>query len=460
MSSNVDMRTPPHNLEAERSVLGAVLLRNAVLSDVSAIVDPRDFYRDAHRRILEKMLALATRSEAIDLVTLRSELSRAGELDEVGGPAYISALVDGVPHSTNAEHYAGIVRECADRRRVIDTGRKLEAAAFDNDRSTTEILDGAQQDLLALTERQAARGFISLDAVLRDQTMPMLDRAFASKTGVTGIPTGFDDLDSFLRGLQPGDLVLVGARSSTGKTSFVTEMMRHIAVHSGLPSGLFSLEMSAGAIGGRLLIAQAQIDGHRLLGGVLPDHEWPRVSSAMSVLSGAPIHIDGTPNITVAEMRARARRLRAEHGLSLVVVDYVQLMNGTQRAETRNLELAAISRGLKALAKELELPVVVLSQLNRATEARPGGRPQISDLRDCGALEQDADVVLLLHREELYRPSDENRGIVEVIIAKHRNGPTGSVRLRWIAREMRFENLTPARVDGPAPTLFAADGAR
>jgi replicative DNA helicase len=449
MTTAADVKTPPHDLAAERSLLGAMLMRNESIADVAAIIDHKDFYRDAHRRIFEKILALAARSEAIDLVTLRSELALAGTLDEVGGPAYIASLVDGVPASNNAEDYAGIVRELADRRRVIAAARKLEVAAFDADRSTTEILDDAQGALVALTERQAAHGFVPIDVVLRDETMPSLDRAYAARTGITGVPTGFADLDHFLRGLQPGDLDLIGARSSTGKTSLATEMMRHIAVRCGRPVGLFSLEMSAGSIGSRLLIAQAQIDGHRLLGGVLPDSDWARVSSALSVLAAASIHIDATANITLAEMRARARRLRAEHGLSLLVLDYIQLMNGgTQRTETRNLELAAISRGLKALAKELEVPVVVLSQLNRATEARPGGRPQLADLRDCGALEQDADVVLLLHREELYKPSADNRGIVEVIIAKHRNGPTGSVRLRWIAREMRFEDLSPS--DSPA----------
>lgn len=437
-------RTLPHNLEAERSVLGAILLHNDAFNLAAAMIDGRDFFRDAHRRIFDKMVALAERSAAIDLITLKEELGRSGELDEVGGPAYITALVDGVPRSSNVEHYARIIKEKATLRSLILSANKILATAYEAEEDADVILDQAEHAIFAIADAKIREGFVSVKDLARS-SLDTIEKLHAHRELVTGVPTGFTDLDEMTSGLQPSDLVIVAARPSMGKTSLVLNIAQHVGTKTDLTVGLFSLEMSKEQLFLRLLTAEARIDAHRLRGGFLGDRDWGKLSEAIGALSEARIFIDDTPSIGVLEMRAKCRRLASEHGLNLVIVDYIQLMQARGRFENRTLELASISRSLKGLAKELNVPIVVLSQLSRAPESRADHRPQLSDLRESGALEQDADVVVFIYREDLYadksQPSPDSQGVAELIIGKQRNGPTGVVKLAFLREYTRFENL-------------------
>ncbi len=437
-------RTLPHNLEAERSVLGAILLHNDAFNLAAEVIDAHDFFRDAHRRIFDKMVALAERGEAIDLVTLKEELTRSGDLDEVGGPAYIAALVDGVPRSTNVEHYARIIKEKATLRNLIYSANKILANAYEASDEADVILDQAEHAIFAIADDKVRDGFVSLRD-LAQSSFETIEKLHSRRELITGVPTGFADLDEMTSGLQPSDLVIVAARPSMGKTSLVLNIAQHVGTKTDQSVGIFSLEMSKEQLFLRMLTAEARIDAHRLRGGFLGEKDWGRLSQAIGTLSEAKIFIDDTPSIGVLEMRAKCRRLAAEHGLNLVIVDYIQLMQGRGRFENRTLELGSISRSLKGLAKELHVPIVVLSQLSRAPESRSDHRPQLSDLRESGALEQDADVVVFIYREDQYvdksQPPTDNQGIAELIIGKQRNGPTGVVKLAFIREYTRFENL-------------------
>jgi replicative DNA helicase len=435
-------RTLPHNLEAERSILGAILVHNDAFNLAAQVIDGRDFFRDAHRRIFDKMVALSERGQAIDFVTLKEELSRAGELDEVGGPAYVASLADGVPRATNVEYYAKIVKEKATLRNLIFAANRILTNAYEADQESDLILDEAESAIFAVAEDRLKAGFVPMRELVKE-SFPKIEQLFEQKRLVTGVATGFIDLDEMTRGLQASDLVIVAARPSMGKTSLVLNISQHVATQANLTVGFFSLEMSKESLFIRLLTAEAQIDGHRLMAGAIGQKDYGRISHALETLSSMRLFIDDTPNVGVLEMRAKARRLQAEHGLSLLVVDYIQLMNSRGRYENRTLELASISRSLKGLAKELHVPIVVLSQLSRAPEARSDHRPQLSDLRESGALEQDADVVILIFREDAYNrdPNNENAGIAELIIAKQRNGPTGTVKLAFLREQTRFANL-------------------
>jgi replicative DNA helicase len=437
-------RTLPHNLEAERSVLGAILLHNDAFNLAAEVIDSKDFFRDAHRRIFDKMVKLAERGDAIDLVTLKEELGRAGELDEIGGPAYITALVDGVPRSTNVEHYARIIKEKATLRNLIYSANKILTNAYEGGEEADVILDQAEHAIFAIADDKVRDGFVSLRA-LAQSSLETIERLHARKELITGVPTGFTDLDEMTSGLQPSDLIIIAARPSMGKTSLALNMAQHIGTKTDMTVGLFSLEMSKEQLFLRLLTAEARIDAHRLRGGFLGERDWGKLSQAIGTLSETKIFIDDTPSIGVLEMRAKCRRLKSEHGLHLVVVDYIQLMQGRGRFENRTLELASISRSMKGLAKELNVPIVVLSQLSRAPESRSDHRPQLSDLRESGALEQDADVVVFIYREDLYgdrnQPAADTQGVAELIIGKQRNGPTGIVKLAFIREFTRFENL-------------------
>jgi replicative DNA helicase len=437
-------RALPHNLEAERSVLGAILLHNDAFNLAAEVVDAPDFFRDAHRRIFEKMVRLAERGDAIDLVTLKEELGRSSELDEVGGPAYIAALVDGVPRSTNVEHYARIIKEKATLRNLIFSANKIVSSAYEADEDADVILDRAEHAIFAIADDRVRDGFVSLRQ-LAESSLETIEKLHARKELVTGVPTGFVDLDEMTSGLQPADLIIVAARPSMGKTSLVLNIAQHVGTKTDRVVGMFSLEMSKEQLFLRMLTAEARIDAHRLRGGFLGERDWGRLSTAIGTLSEAKIFIDDTPSIGVLEMRAKCRRLAAEHGLDLVIIDYIQLMQGRGRFENRTLELASISRSLKGLAKELNAPIVVLSQLSRAPESRSDHRPQLSDLRESGALEQDADVVVFIYRSDQYvgktDESAEQNGVAELIIGKQRNGPTGIVKLAFIREFTRFENL-------------------
>jgi replicative DNA helicase len=435
-------RTLPHNLEAERSVLGAILVHNDAFNLAAQIITEKDFFRDAHRRIFDKMIALNERNDAIDFITLKEELARAGELDDVGGPAYIASLADGVPRATNVEYYARIVKEKSTLRSLIFAANRILTNAYEAEQEPDIILDEAESSIFSVADDRVKAGFVAMRDLVKE-SFPKIEQLFEQKRLVTGTPTGFVDLDEMTRGFQPGDLVIIAARPSMGKTSLVLNISQYVAMQPGMTVGFFSLEMSKESLFLRLLTSEAQIDSHRLMSGAIGQKDYGRISHALETLSAMQLFIDDTSNMGVMEMRAKARRLQAEHGLSLLVVDYIQLMSGRGRFENRTLELAAISRSLKGLAKELRVPIVVLSQLSRAAETRSDHRPQLSDLRESGALEQDADLVILIYRDDVYNrdPNNPDAGTAELIIGKQRNGPTGTVKTAFLREQTRFANL-------------------
>ena len=433
-------RTLPHNLEAERSVLGAVLIRNDAINHATEIIDADDFFREAHRAIFNSMIALSERNQAIDLVTLKDELARTGQLDGVGGPAYVASLVDGVPRALNVEHYARIIKEKSTLRSLIYSANRILTTAYDGEQEADLQLDEAERAIFEIADDRLRTGFVPLRDLVHGsfETLEQLGKRGGL---VTGVPTGFEQLDEMTSGLQPSDLVIVAARPSMGKTSFILNVAQHVGTKTEMTVGVFSLEMSKEQLFVRLLTAEGRIDAHRFRSGFLAEKDYDRLSHALGTLVEARVFIDDTPALGVLEMRAKARRLKAEHGLHLLVVDYIQLMQARGRHDNRQQELASISRALKGLAKELHVPIVALSQLSRAPEARADHRPQLSDLRESGALEQDADLVLFIYREEVYEQKEENEGVAEIIIGKQRNGPIGTVRLAFVKEYTRFENL-------------------
>jgi replicative DNA helicase len=438
-------RALPHNLEAEKSVLGAILIHNEAFNHAAELIDSRDFFRDAHRRIFDKMVQLSERNDPIDFVTLKEELGRSGELEEVGGPAYIASLADGVPRSANVEHYARIVKEKATLRNLIQSANRILSEAYRAEEDAEVILDGAEKAIFEIAEDRIREGFVPLRDLVQS-SFATIEKLQQHKGLVTGVPTGFIDLDEMTSGLQPSDLVLVAARPSMGKTSFVLNIAQHVGTQTDMTVGFFSLEMSKEQLFMRMLTAEARIDAHRFRSGYLNEKDYGRLSHALGTLAEARVFIDDTASLGVLEMRAKARRLQAEHGLHLLIIDYIQLMQGRGRFESRQAEIASISRSLKGLAKELKIPIVALSQLSRASETRSDHRPQLSDLRESGALEQDADVVMFIYRDEQYRdadgqPNQESEGIAEIIIGKQRNGPVGTAKLAFIKEHTRFENL-------------------
>ena len=438
-------RTLPHNLEAEKSVLGAILIHNEAFNHAAELIDAHDFFRNAHARIFEKMVVLSERGDAIDFVTVKEELSKSGELDEVGGPAYIASLADGVPRSANVEYYARIVKEKSTLRSLIHSANKILSEAYEAEQEPDLLLDEAERQIFAIAEDRIRAGFVPLRDLVQT-SFATIEKLQQHKGMVTGVPTGFIDLDEMTSGLQPSDLVLVAARPSMGKTSFILNIAQHIGTQTDMTVGVFSLEMSKEQLFMRMLTSEARIDAHRFRTGYLNEKDYGRLSHALGTLAEAKVFIDDTASIGVLEMRAKARRLKAEHGLHLIVIDYIQLMQGRGRFESRQAEIASISRSLKGLAKELSVPIVALSQLSRASETRSDHRPQLSDLRESGALEQDADVVMFIYRAEQYRDADGNQnteeaGTAEIIIGKPRNGPIGTVKLAFIKEHTRFENL-------------------
>jgi replicative DNA helicase len=433
-------RALPHNLEAERSVLGAILLHNDAFNQAAEIIDAVDFFRDAHRRIFEKMILLSERRHAIDLVTLKEELGRTGEIDEVGGPAYIASLADGVPRATNVEYYARIIKEKATLRNLIYTANKILTSAYAAEDEPDTILDGAEQAIFSIAEGRVREGFVSIGS-LAHKSLETIEQAYSEKRLITGVPSGFHDLDELTSGFQRGDLVILAARPSMGKTSLALNIAQHVGTRTPMTAGVFSLEMSKEQLFLRLLSGESGIDGQRLRTGFLHTDDWDKLTHALATLGDARIYIDDTPGIGVLEMRAKSRRLQQDKGLDLLVVDYIQLMRGRGRFDNRTQELGAISRSMKGLAKELNIPIIVLSQLSRAPESRAEHKPQLSDLRESGALEQDADVVLFIYREEQYNKTPENENLAELIIAKQRNGPSGNtINLAFLKGRTKFES--------------------
>ncbi|MED5377383.1 MAG: replicative DNA helicase [Acidobacteriota bacterium] len=437
----VSERSLPHNLEAEKAVLGAVLIDNEQFNRAAELIDSPDFYRHAHQQIFDKMVSLSDRDEVIDLVTLKEELNRAGNLNEVGGPAYIAALVDGVPKSTNVEYYAKIVKEKATLRSLIGSANKILTTAYQDEVEPEVQLDQAESEIFQIADGRLTEGFQSLKDLVPGG-IETLEKLENQQGGFTGVPSGFTDLDRYTSGFQPSDLVIIAARPAMGKTSLALNIAQHVGIKTEKTVGVFSLEMSKQGLFLRMLNSEARIDSHKFRGGFLGSEEYKKMSEALNTLGEAKVFIDDSTAVSVLEMRAKARRLKSEHGLHLLIIDYLQLMQGRGRFENRNLELASISRSLKGLAKELGIPVIALSQLSRAPESRSEHRPQLSDLRESGALEQDADVVLFIYREDQYDPKPENENTAEVIIGKQRNGPTGTVRLAFLKEITRFENST------------------
>jgi replicative DNA helicase len=434
-------------------VLGAVLLDNEAFNTAIAIITPEAFFRDAHRRIFERMVQLTERRSAIDFVTLREELTKSGEIEDVGGAAYLASLVDGVPRATNVEYYARIVKEKATLRSLIYAANKIVTNAYEADQDADLILDDAEGAIFAVAEDRVKAGFVPMRQLVQE-SFPKIEKLFEHQSYVTGVGCHLPDLDKMTRGFQPGDLVIVAARPSMGKTSLVLNICQHVATHAapyGLQrqgvAGVFSLEMSKEQLFMRMLASEAKIDSFRLLSGQIGQREYGQITHAMETLAEAQLFVDDSAGIGVLEMRAKARRLQAEHGLDILAIDYVQLMTGRGKSENRTLELAAISRSLKGLAKELNVPIMVLSQLSRAPEARSDKRPMLSDLRESGALEQDADVVIMIYRDEMYKVDRsipaETDGIAELIISKQRNGPTGTVKTAFLAGQTKFMPLAP-----------------
>ncbi|MEO8499659.1 MAG: replicative DNA helicase [Vicinamibacteria bacterium] len=435
-------RSLPHNADAERTVLGAILVDNQAFNSAAEILTRDDFYRDAHRRIFEAMAMLAEKSEPIDLVTLKNELGRTQSLDAAGGVAYLAGLVEGVPRLENVLPWSRIIREASVLRNLIHASARIAQEANDAQDTADAILDRAEQAIFAIAERKIRAGLVPVKDFIKT-TFEAIEKLSQSKDALTGVPTGFIDLDRMTSGFQKGDLIILAARPSMGKTSLALNIARTAAQATAEPVAIFSLEMSKEQLVKRLIFAEARIESGLVTRGQLRDSDWGKLTTAWADLHKLPLFIDDASFLTPLELRAKCRRLKAEHGLGLIVVDYLQLMGSGGRVENRQQEISSISRSLKGLAKELEVPVLALSQLSRAPEARTDRRPQLSDLRESGAIEQDADVVMFIYRDHVYKPTEENRGSAELIVAKQRNGPTDTVNLVFLREFTRFENRAP-----------------
>jgi len=441
--SVVNMRKlPPQSIEAEMSILGGILLENEAINRVLDVLVPDDFYRESHRKIMRAMIELNEHREPCDLVTLTTVLKKRGELEEVGGGAYLATLVDYVPTAANIAYYSRIVKEKAIARNLISVATEIVTDGYDEQSEIEELLDKAQRTIFDISENRIRSPYHQLNTILKD-SIKYIEELFEKKDHVTGVPTGFLDLDQKTAGFQRGDLIIIAGRPSMGKTAFALNIAQYASVHAEPrhPVAVFSLEMSKEQLVTRLLCSEARVDASRLRTGHLIDGEWEKILRGAERLFEAKIFIDDTPAISVLEMRSKARRLKAEHGIGMIVVDYLQLMRGSSAPESRQQEISEISRSLKALAKELSVPVVALSQLNRGLESRTDKRPMMSDLRESGAIEQDADVIMFVYRDEVYnKENPEVKGRAEIIIGKQRNGPIGTVDLTFLGEYTRFEN--------------------
>ena len=437
-------RMPPQNIEAEQSVLGAMLIEKEAISRVTEVLKAQDFYREANRTIYDAILDLFNRNEAVDLITVTEVLRRDNKLEGVGGIAYITSLANAMPTAANVLYHAKIVEEKALLRNLINVSTQIAGMGYDGAEDTANILDKAEKMMLEVANRRMGRAFTPIKEILFS-AFSKIEQLYATKGGITGIATGFKDFDRLTAGLQPSDLVLIAARPSMGKTAFVLNIAQHVAIREKQSVAFFSLEMSKEQLVQRMLCAEAGIDAQRLRIGELEDNDWKKLVSAADRLSSVGIFIDDTPGITVMEMRSKSRRLKVEHDLKLIIVDYLQLMQGSSssgKSENRQQEISEISRSLKALARELNVPVVALSQLSRGVESRQIKRPMLSDLRESGSLEQDADIVSFLYREDYYNPETDKKNITEIIIAKHRNGPVDTVQLFFHKAFTKFSDLT------------------
>jgi replicative DNA helicase len=432
-------KLPPQNNEAEQSVLGAILIENEALLKAIEIIHPENFYRESHRLIFRSMIELFEKNEPTDLITLTEHLRKKNNLEEVGGASYLTTLCEQIPTAANIEYYAKIVKEKAVLRRLIYCATEIATRGYSNQDEVGELLDFAEKSIFDITEDQVKASVFPLREILKT-SFKAIENLYNKKELITGVATGFTELDQITSGFQPSDLIIIAGRPSMGKTAFSLNIAHNAAYESKVPIVVFSLEMSKEQLALRMLCSEARVDAHKMRSGFLSESDWPKLTRAAGKLSEAKIFIDDTAGMGVLEMRAKSRRLKAEHGLGMVIVDYLQLMKGRGTIDSREQEISDISRSLKALAKELKVPVVALSQLNRRVEERAVKKPQLADLRESGAIEQDADVILFLYRDEVYNPDSADKGSAEIIIGKQRNGPTGEIRLAFIDRYTRFEN--------------------
>jgi replicative DNA helicase len=419
-----------------------MLLEEGAVSEVMGLLRPDDFYRPAHARIFEAMGTLYERNEPLDEITIASCLKETGKLDGVGGQAFLASLTESVPTAANVTYYARIVRSRALTRRLISAATSIAGSGYEGQGDIDALLDEAESKIFEITSSREQRAFTPLKDIVKD-AFKQIEKLYEQKEPITGVSTGFADLDRVTSGFQPADLIIIAGRPSMGKTAFALGVAQNAALNNKTAVAVFSLEMAKEQLVMRMLCSEARIDGSRLRGGMLKDTDWPKLARAAGQLAEAPIYIDDTGSISILEMRAKARRLQSEHGLGLIVVDYLQLMRGRSGIEGREREISEISRGLKALAKELSVPVVALSQLNRSLENRQDKRPMLSDLRESGAIEQDADVIAFVYRDEYYNKESEHKGLAELIIGKQRNGPTDTVTLKFFREYTRFENYVP-----------------
>jgi len=443
----------PHSLEAERAVLASVLLDGDRFLDIADRLAPADFFRVAHQQIYAAMRELAQAGGKIDFLTVTERLGQHRQLDDVGGPAYLSQLTDAMPRSANIESYAAIVKDRADRARLLKAGRSIVGLAETADDSARALIDQAERLIFAVAQNDERGDFISAEQLVLEG-VPQVEQLLEHKHGTTGIQTGFLDFDEMTRGLQPGSLVILAARPSMGKSAFALNLAAHAAAH-GSTVGFFSLEMSRQELFMRLVAATGHVDGHRLQSGYVSQTDYSRLSHAFGQIASSSLFVDDSAVVGVLDVRGKARRLQAKHGLHLLVLDYLQLMQLPSGAENRNIAIGDISRALKLVGRELNVPVVALSQLSRETERRGDKKPMMSDLRDSGALEQDADLIVFIHRPEVYQATPDNEGVAEIIIAKQRNGPTGTVKLRWSKEWTRFDNWSTEPWPSAPTTLFA-----
>lgn len=448
---------PPQNIEAEQAVLGTILIQDKALLKVIDLLQPGDFYRDAHKTIYAAMMALFDKHEPHDLITVTGLLSDQNKLEDVGGAAYLASLTDIIPFTGTLVHHARIIRKKSILRRLIQTSTEVAARCYDAQDDIDTLVDEAEKTIFEIAHSKKGEGFQPMSSVV-PKAFDRINRLFDKQEHITGVATGYDELDRITAGLQPAEMIILAARPSMGKTALAMNIVQHAAMIGKVPVAVFSLEMSVESLALRMLCSLGPIDSQRIRTGRLIDSDWPKLTRATGMLSEAPIYIDDTPGLTVLEMRAKARRLKSEQDLGLIVVDYLQLMQGKSSSENRAQEISDISRSLKAMAKELNVPVLALSQLNRSLENRTDKRPQLADLRESGAIEQDADVIMFIYRDEVYNRAEgnPNRGLAEIIVGKQRNGPTGVIKLSFLGEYTRFENYSNRAPDfRPEPNMDA-----
>lgn len=448
-------KLPPQNIEAEQSVLGSLMIDKDAIIKIADLLNPDDFYRDDHKYIYLAMLKLFEKRMPIDVVTISEELEKAGKFESVGGATYLTTLVNVVPTASHVVHYAEIVQQKATLRRLIAAATKITDLGYAEDGEMTGILDTAEQSLFSVSQKYLKQNFVPIKDVLAD-SFERIDELHKNKGVLRGVPTGFRDLDGLLSGFQDSDLIIVAARPSMGKTAIVTNIAAHAAIKEKRAVGFFALEMSREQLADRLISLESGVDSWKIRTGNLTDEDFPKIGYAMGTLAEAPLYIDDSPSLNIMEIRSKCRRLQMEHGLDLVIVDYLQLMEGRSKSSDSNRvqEISEISRSLKTLAREINVPVVALSQLSRAVEARPDKRPMLSDLRESGSIEQDADVVVFIYRDDYYHKDSDRKGVTELLVRKHRNGPVGDVELFFIPEQTRFRSIdrkpgqNPANIEG------------